>query len=113
MPGEFVTLKPEVIGEIAAICDIMIVELRSSLELAHDLGSVRNFGDLESAKQLAAGYARKGRGTTESAHERVRQFLAVLTEIRDAFAAGGEGFLDAQFEWARLLAAADPDETPP
>ncbi|WP_301850408.1 hypothetical protein [Rhodococcus pyridinivorans] len=53
--------------------------------------------------------ARKAMGTPESAHERVKQFIQALRKLRDAFATGGEAFLDTESDWARQLAATDPD----
>ncbi|MEE2058494.1 hypothetical protein [Rhodococcus artemisiae] len=102
--SEFVRLEPHVIDEILAICDTVLAELDKAAEIAGFLGRAEGFGEFESAKQLAAGFARKGAGTPESAKERVEQFIVAFTHLRDAFASGGEAFLDAEFDWARRLA---------
>lgn len=101
--AEFVRLDPDVVDEIVAICNTMLKELIATRETANRLLETRGFGDLESARQLADGYARKAAGTPESARERIDQFIATLTDLRDAFASGGEGFLEAEFDWARQL----------
>ncbi|MFD6857586.1 hypothetical protein ACFWCF_09610 [Rhodococcus sp. NPDC060090] len=107
--SEFVRLDPHVIDEIVAICDTTLDELRSARRITDFLAIGHNFGDFESSQQLAAGYARKGAGTPESARERVEQFIEALTQLRDAFASGGEAFLDAQFDWTRQLQNIDID----
>lgn len=104
-----VRLEPHVIDEIVAICDTMLTELEEAARSAAGLVNAHGFGDLESARQLAAGYSRKAAGTPESARERIEQFIDTLTQLRDAFASGGEDFLDAQFDWARALDTADRD----
>lgn len=106
----FTRLDPETVEQIVAICNSMLRDLEKSAVLAQHLGEPRDFGELESARQLSAGFARKGAGTPESARERMDQFIAALTELRDAFATGGEAFLGAQFEWARRLAATDQEQ---
>ncbi len=103
--AEFVRLDPQVIQEIVAICDTMLDELSSVAYIADGLIETHGFGDCESARQLAAGYARKAAGTPESARERIDQFIATLTDLRDAFASGGDAFLEAEFDWARRLGA--------
>ena len=105
----FIRLEPHVIDELVAICDTMLAELRRARRQTEKLAFTDGFGDLESARQLAAGYSRKAAGTPESAYERIEQFIDTLTQLRDAFAAGGEDFLDAQFDWARVLDTADRD----
>jgi len=102
-------LEPQVIDEIVAICDTMLTELEKSARTAAGLANAHGFGDLESARQLAAGFSRKGAGTPESARERIEQFIDTLTQLRDAFASGGEAFLDTQFDWARTLDTVDRD----
>lgn len=104
---EFVRLEPGVIDEIVAICNTMLDELTITRDIADGLSETHGFGDCESARQLAAGYARKASGTPESARERIDQFIATLTDLRDAFASGGEAFLDAEFDWARQLRSAE------
>lgn len=106
--GDFVRLEPHVIDEIVAICDQTIVTLKAAREVANNLTDTQGFGEFESAQQLAAGYARKAAGTPESAQERVDQFIDAFTQLRDAFAAGGEAFLEAEFDWVRRLQAIDP-----
>ncbi|MGI9209516.1 MAG: hypothetical protein ACR2I3_16295 [Rhodococcus sp. (in: high G+C Gram-positive bacteria)] len=101
--AEFVRLDPDVVDESVAICNTMLKELIATRETANRLLETRGFGDLESARQLADGYARKAAGTPESARERIDQFIATLTDLRDAFASGGEAFLEAEFDWARQL----------
>ncbi|MBM7457554.1 hypothetical protein [Rhodococcus coprophilus] len=105
----FVRLDPPVIAEIVAICETMLAELERARVRAKNLVFTDGFGDLESARQLAAGYSRKAAGTPESARERIEQFIDTLTQLRDAFASGGEDFLDTQFDWARALDTADRD----
>ncbi|MGN5239287.1 hypothetical protein [Rhodococcus sp. SJ-3] len=107
--SEFVRLEPQVIDEIVAICEVVLDELDNARKIAGRLGTAEGFGDFESAKQLAAGYARKGAGTPESARERVDQFIAAFTHLRDAFATGGEAFLEAEFDWVRQLQSIDVD----
>lgn len=102
---EFVRLDPHVIDEIVAICDTMLAALHETKDAAVDLVRTDGFGDLESARQLAAGYARKAAGTPASARERIDQFITTLTDLRDAFASGGEAFLDSEFDWAGRLQA--------
>ncbi len=41
--------------------------------------------------------------------ERIEQFSQALKQLPDAFATGGEAFLDTESDWARQLAATDPD----
>lgn len=101
--SHFVRLEPHVIEEIVAICNTMLHELGLARAQSEGLTRTDGFGDLESARQLADGYARKAAGTPESARERIDQFIATLTDLRDAFAAGGEAFLKAEFDWARQL----------
>ncbi|APE08399.1 hypothetical protein OMK68_01280 [Rhodococcus pyridinivorans] len=106
---EFTRLEPHVIDEILRICEVMLAEFDGTQATAAKLTDVRGFGDFESAQQLAAGYKRKAMGTPESAHERVKQFIQALRKLRDAFATGGEAFLDTESDWARQLADTDPD----
>jgi len=106
---EFTRLEPHVVDQIVRICESMLTELEESRLIAWRLIDARGFGDFSSAQQLAAGYRRKAAGTPESAVERVEQFIDALTQLRDAFAAGGEAFLDTNSELARQLGAIDPD----
>lgn len=105
--AEFVRLEPGVVDELVSICNTMLEELVATREAANRLNQTHGFGDCESARQLAAGFARKASGTPESARERIDQFIATLTDLRDAFATGGEAFLDAEFDWARQLRSAE------
>ncbi|UYP20179.1 hypothetical protein OED52_06450 [Rhodococcus sp. Z13] len=107
--NDIVRLEPHVVDEIVRLCNIMLAELRDAARVSEKLTVTEGFGDFESAKQLAAGYRRKAAGTPESAKERVEQFIEALTELRDAFAAGGEAFLDTNSEWARRIGAIAPD----
>jgi len=107
--SDFTRLEPHVIDEIVRLCDVMLDDLRPTRRNVDALTATEGFGDFESAKQLAAGYRRKAAGTPESAKERVEQFIEALTELRDAFAAGGEVFLDTNSEWARRIGAIAPD----
>ncbi|MEE2031337.1 hypothetical protein [Rhodococcus chondri] len=109
---EYSRLEPHVIGEITAICKTMLDELDIAREIAQDLRRTEGFGDFESAKQLAAGYARKGAGTPESARERIDQFIENLTALRDAFASGGQAFIDANSDWAQRLRAMEEQSFP-
>lgn len=106
----FVRLEPDAVDEIVRICDLMLTELESARATAESLNRTDGFGDLASAQQLAAGYRRKAAGTPESAKERVEQFIDALTRLRDAFAGGGQAFLDAESDWARQLTALDPEQ---
>jgi hypothetical protein len=110
--GDFVRLDSRVVDEIVAICNTMLVELVAASEVVERLNQTHGFGDFESARQLAAGYARKGAGTPESARERIDQFIENLTALRDAFATGGDAFLDANSEWARRLSAMEAQSYP-
>ncbi|WP_455901516.1 hypothetical protein [Rhodococcus gordoniae] len=107
--SDFSRLEPYVINDILKICDTMLAEFENSRLTTTRLTEARGFGDFDSAQQLAAGYRRKAAGTPESAKERVEQFIEVLTQLRDAFATGGEAFLDTESDWARQLASTDPD----
>ncbi|MFD6857568.1 hypothetical protein ACFWCF_09515 [Rhodococcus sp. NPDC060090] len=107
--GEFVRLEPHVIEEIVAICQTTIEALEAARDIANNLTDTQGFGEFESAKQLAAGYSRKAAGTPESAQERVDQFIVAFTQLQDAFASGGQAFLEAEFDWVRQLQAIDPD----
>ncbi|MCK0093761.1 hypothetical protein MWU77_23615 [Rhodococcus sp. F64268] len=102
-------LEPLVIEEIVAICNTTLSELEKARETTNNLAAAHGFGDFESAKQLATGYARKGAGTPESARERVEQFIDALTQLHDAFASGGEAFLGTEFDWVRQLQSIDVD----
>ncbi|MBS9373142.1 hypothetical protein GON09_002127 [Rhodococcus sp. B50] len=106
--SDFSRLEPYVINEILRICDTMLAEFENSRLTTTRLTEARGFGDFDSAQQLAAGYRRKAAGTPESARERVEQFIDALTQLRDAFATGGEAFLDTESDWARQLASTDP-----
>ena len=105
----FTRLEPHIVAEIVRICEVMLMELDVSKARAENLTDTRGFGDFDSAQQLAAGYRRKAAGTPESARERVEQFIDALTRLRDAFATGGEAFLDTESDWAHQLATTDPD----
>ncbi|MCK0091820.1 hypothetical protein MWU77_13625 [Rhodococcus sp. F64268] len=107
--SEFVRLEPHVIDEILAICDTVLRELDKASDITRNLREAHGFGEFESAKQLAAGFARKGAGTPESAKERVDQFIVAFTQLRDAFASGGEAFLEAEFDWVRQLASIEQE----
>ena len=107
--SDFVRLETDVVDEIVRICNVMLVEFHQSKAATDSLLFVDGFGDFDSAQQLAAGYRRKAAGTPESARERVEQFIDALTRLRDAFATGGEAFLDTESDWARQLATTDPD----
>lgn len=107
--SDFVRLEPPVIDEIVAICNTALTELERALKTTDRLQITEGFGDFESAKQLAAGYNRKAAGTPESARERIEQFIEALTQLRDAFASGGEAFVEAEFDWVRQLQAIDVD----
>jgi hypothetical protein len=105
--GEFVRLEPQVIEEIVALCQTAIDALRDARITTDSLTDTQGFGEFESAKQLAAGYAKKASGTPESAQERVDQFIDAFTQLQHAFASGGEAFLEAEFDWVRRLQAID------
>ncbi|UPW03962.1 hypothetical protein M1C57_20405 [Rhodococcus pyridinivorans] len=111
--SEFVRLETDVLDEIVRICNVMLTEFDESKLSAEGLLFVDGFGDFNSAQQLAAGYRRKAAGTPESARERMQQFIDALTHLRDAFATGGEAFLDTESDWARQLAITDPDNGAP
>ncbi|MCD5418858.1 hypothetical protein LRS71_04675 [Rhodococcus pyridinivorans] len=107
--SDYVRLQPEVVDEIVRICNVMLSEMEETMRTANRLPRTDGFGDFDSAQQLAAGYRRKAAGTPESAKERVEQFIDALTQLRDAFATGGEAFLDTESDWARQLTATDSD----
>ena len=106
---DYTRLEPDVLAEILRICEVMISEMENTRETAENLTRTDGFGDFDSAQQLAAGYRRKAAGTPESARERVEQFIDALTHLRDAFATGGEAFLDTESDWAHQLATTDAD----
>ncbi|WP_350247156.1 hypothetical protein RBB84_03385 [Rhodococcus sp. D-6] len=110
---EFSRLEPHVVAEILRICETMLDEFDQSYKHSFRLTDVHGFGDFDSAQQLAADYRRKAAGTPESARERMQQFIDALTQLRDAFATGGAAFLDTESDWARQLAATDPDSGAP
>lgn len=110
--NDFARLDPHVVDEIVRICMVMLREFKDTEATAAKLLDVRGFGDFVSAQQLAAGYRRKAAGRPESAVERIQQFTDALLQLRDAFATGGEAFLDTESDWARQLAATDPDSGP-
>lgn len=112
MPG-FVRLDHDVAEEIVRICDVMLAELESARATTRKLVFTDGFGDFDSAQQLAAGYRRKAAGTPESAKERVEQFIDSLTRLRDAFAGGGEAFLDTELDWSRQLGTLDAEQPHP
>ena len=101
--GEFVQLDPAAIDELVRICNTIIAELKSAQSVAKTLDKPEGFGDLDSARQLAAGFGRKAMGTPASAYERLQQFIDAYAELRDAFAGGGEAFLTEQFEIAQRI----------
>ncbi|WP_330153008.1 hypothetical protein [Rhodococcus chondri] len=81
----------------------MLEELVEARNIAQGLAEAKGFGAFDSAQQLQNGFAVKGAGTPSSALERIQQFTEALTSLRDAFASGGEAFLDAESDWARRL----------
>ncbi|MDV6295838.1 MULTISPECIES: hypothetical protein [Rhodococcus] len=105
--SEALRLDPHTIDEIVAICDTMLATLSDAIDNSEDLAKVGSFGGFESAEQLRQGFLTKARGTPESAYERLTQFHEVLSRMRDTFAAGGQGFLDADYDWARQLGTTD------
>ena len=108
--AEGLRLDPRTIEEIVAICDTMLETLREVARQANDLTDAPSFGGFKSAQDLRSGFVRKARGTPESLYERLEQFEAVLSGMRDAFSDGGEGFLSAENGWAAHLHAASRDE---
>ncbi len=108
--AEGLRLDPQTIEEIVAICDTMLTTLREAARHASDLTDAPSFGGFKSAEDLRAGFVRKARGTPDSLYERLEQFEAVLSGMREAFAAGGEGFLAAEYNWATRLHALNQDE---
>ncbi|MFD5810612.1 hypothetical protein [Rhodococcus aetherivorans] len=100
-------LDPQTIEEIVAICETMLANLRHAIDRTDELTAVGSFGGFESAEQLRQGFLTKARGTPTSAYERLTQFHEVLSRMRDTFAAGGQGFLDADYDWARQLGTTD------
>ncbi|MGW4580118.1 hypothetical protein ACWELP_15630 [Rhodococcus aetherivorans] len=100
-------LAPHTIDEIVALCDSMLAILGEAIVRSEDLTRAGNFGGFESAEALRQGFLTKARGTPESAYERLTQFHEVLSRMRDTFAAGGQGFLDADYDWARQLGTTD------
>ncbi|AUM18696.1 MULTISPECIES: hypothetical protein [Rhodococcus] len=100
-------LDPHTIDEIVAVCDNLLAILRHAIDRTDELTAVGSFGGFESAEQLRRGFLIKARGTPESAYERLTQFHEVLTRMRETFAAGGQGFLDAEYDWVRRLGTTD------
>jgi hypothetical protein len=99
----YARLEPQVIDELVTICNTMLHALERARSQAEFLAYANGFGAFESAKQLQAGFRRKASGSPTSAKERIDQFIDALTALRDAFASGGEAFLDAESDWARQL----------
>ncbi|MDM7489688.1 hypothetical protein QYS60_18505 [Rhodococcus sp. GXMU-t2271] len=108
--AEGLRLDPQKIDEIVAICDTMLETLRIATDKAKALTDAPCFGGFGSAEDLRAGFVRKARGTPESLYERLEQFEAVLSQMRETFAAGGDKFLDAEHNWTQRLNAADSDD---
>lgn len=108
--AERLRLEPRTIEEIVAICDTMLTTLQEAAQQARRLTAAPSFGGFKSAEELRAGFVRKARGTPESLYERLEQFEAVLSGMRGAFAAGGEGFLAAENNWTARLHALNQDE---
>ncbi|KOS53896.1 hypothetical protein [Rhodococcus rhodochrous] len=107
--AEGLRLDPQTIDEIVALCDTMLETLREAAQQASELADAPSFGGFASAQALRAGFVRKARGTPASLYERLEQYQAVLTDMRTTFAAGGEGFLAAEYDWAERLRAANQD----
>lgn len=103
--AEGLRLDPQTIEEIVAICDTMLETLREAARHASDLADAPSFGGFKSAEDLRTGFVRKARGTPESLFERLQQFAAVLENMRETFASGGEGFLATEHDWTALLNA--------
>ncbi|CCW10433.1 hypothetical protein QLG13_10095 [Rhodococcus aetherivorans] len=103
--AEGLRLDPQKIDEIVAICDTMLTTLREAARHASDLTDAPSFGGFKSAEDLRAGFVRKARGTPESLFERLQQFAAVLENMRETFASGGEGFLATDHDWTAVLNA--------
>ncbi|MDO2378402.1 hypothetical protein Q2298_08550 [Rhodococcus electrodiphilus] len=108
--AEGLRLDPQTIEEIVAICDTMLETLQEAAQQAKRLAIAPSFGGFQSAQDLRAGFERKARGTPESLYERLEQFEAVLSGMRDTFAAGGEGFLSAEHDWATRMHSLNQDK---
>lgn len=108
--AEGLRLDPQTIDEIVALCDTMLETLREAALNARRLTDAPSFGGFRSAEDLRAGFVRKAHGTPESLHERLEQFHAVLSGMRETFAAGGDGFLTAEYDWTERLHRASQDE---
>lgn len=108
--AEKLRLDPQAIDEIVAVCDTMLRTLKDAAEEAGNLTDAPSFGGFASAEALRAGFVRKAQGTPESLYERLEQFYVVLKGMRDLFAAGGEGFLAAEYDWVQRLHGASSDE---
>ncbi|WP_416063217.1 hypothetical protein [Rhodococcus indonesiensis] len=108
--AEELRLDPQAIDEIVELCDTMLGTLREAARQAGNLADAPSFGGFASAQALRAGFVRKARGTPASLYERLEQFQAVLSDMRATFAAGGDGFLAAEYDWAERLRAANQEE---
>ncbi|AXY51421.1 hypothetical protein LZP97_03600 [Rhodococcus sp. DMF-1] len=108
--AEGLRLDPQTIEEIVAICDTMLATLHNAADQARVLADAPSFGGFTSAEELRAGFVRKARGTPESLYERLKEFEAVLTQMRNNFAAGGEAFLSAEYDWTVRLHAVGQEE---
>ncbi|ANZ25821.1 MULTISPECIES: hypothetical protein [Rhodococcus] len=96
-------LEPHTIEDIVAICDTMLESLKKAANDAYELADAPSFGGFKSAEDLRTGFILKARGTPASLYERLEQFHSVLKEMRETFAAGGEGFLDAEYDWTQKI----------
>ena len=93
--GKSLRLEPETMERCVSLCNTMISKLDRAIRDSAQLTNASGFGDLASARQLQQGFINKARGNPDSVYERMVQFKAAIILMRDAFAAGGEGFADA------------------
>ncbi|RVW03363.1 hypothetical protein [Rhodococcus spongiicola] len=96
-------LEPDAIERCVRICDQMLDSISDALREASDLQYVDGFGDFRIGDQLAAGYTRKAGTVTK----RLEEYETVILAMREAFAAGGEAFADADGQLTRALGSLD------
>lgn len=107
--GRSLRLEPDVARQLVAECDRLIDRLNQHMQDAGRLAQISGFGDIPSAQQLQAGFARKAVVGEASVVERIRQFRDQVMLIRANFEAGGDAFLKAEESNAHALRQSGAD----
>ncbi|QNG20186.1 hypothetical protein G4H71_13470 [Rhodococcus triatomae] len=84
------------IEELVGMCDAILANVRTAMRQAAGLNLAGGFGGFDSAKQLEAGYKRKGADGEDSVHARLAEFEEAIVAMRDAFEAGGDAYADQE-----------------